>query len=119
MARALRAALRGEPRIVASPLVRAQQTAAILAEELTSGVCFETDERLGGGARFGDLQAICAARSGGSVILVGHEPDCSRLVGVLTGGTVKMKTSGAACIEAIAVEPGAGALQWLVNPDVT
>lgn len=68
--------------VVSSPLVRARQTAAPVAEAL--GVEVEVDERLAPGATLSSLEAITAERDA-PFVTVGHQPDCSEIVLALTG----------------------------------
>jgi len=83
-ARALGLRLRDEgfapDAVVASPLLRARET----AEALGFGAP-EVDERLAPGATPFDLREAAAAR-GETVVVVGHEPDCSKAVAALSGG---------------------------------
>jgi phosphohistidine phosphatase len=69
--------------IVSSPLLRARETAALLARQLGAEV--ETDERLAPGAS-PDAVAEAAAERGETVVAVGHQPDCSQIAAALTGG---------------------------------
>jgi phosphohistidine phosphatase len=78
---------------LASPKVRARETARIAAEVL--GVAVEETEALRGG-RFDSLQ-LAAGR--GDVLLVGHEPDFSEEVGRLTGANVALKKGGIAVVD--------------------
>jgi phosphohistidine phosphatase len=78
---------------LASPKVRARETARIAAEVL--GVAVEETEALRGG-RFDSLE-LAAGR--GDVLLVGHEPDFSEEVGRLTGATVDLKKGGIAVVD--------------------
>jgi phosphohistidine phosphatase len=68
--------------VVSSPLLRARETAELIADaaELTP----EADERLAPGATVEDLRAAIANR-GNTVIAIGHQPDCSTIVLALTG----------------------------------
>lgn len=100
--------------ILTSPLVRARQTGEILGEVL--GVKAQDDERLRSGATFGSVQTLLSEWAKQGVMLVGHEPDLSTIVGQLTGGRVKLSTSGIACVHAETVEPGSGMLMWLLSP---
>jgi phosphohistidine phosphatase len=68
--------------ILSSPLLRARETAELIAR--AAGLTPETDERLAPGATAEDLQAAIAGR-GDTVIAVGHQPDCSAIVLALTG----------------------------------
>ncbi len=72
------------PRIVlASPLVRARQTAAATAEAL--GVELRVDARLAPGATVPRLLAAVAELDADAVAVVGHQPDCSEIAIVFSG----------------------------------
>lgn len=113
--------LRAHPNVVlSSPLVRALQTAQLFCEGTGAGEPV-TDERLAPGAKWEDLALAMAEHPGGqSVIFVGHEPDLSAAIELLTGATsVRMRNGGLACIEfPDAPEPGAGEIAWLLDPDL-
>jgi phosphohistidine phosphatase len=79
---------------LASPRVRARETARLACEAL--GVAVELERLLQGG-RF-DPEALAAGR-GSNVLLVGHEPDFSRAVRELTGAVVAFKKGGLAGCE--------------------
>jgi len=91
--RALAALGAGLDVCLSSPKVRAEQTARIACEHL--GVPIEIAEELRGGAF--DARQLAAGR--GDVLLVGHEPDFSNAVADLTGGRVKLRKGGIACVE--------------------
>ena len=76
-----------------SPKVRAKQTAELACESLDCPI--EEDERLAGGG-FDPLE-VSAGR--GEVMLVGHEPDFSGAVALVTGSRVKMKKGGVAALD--------------------
>ena len=76
-----------------SPKVRAKQTADLACEEL--GAPVEEDSRLSGG----DFDPLEVAAGRGEVMLVGHEPDFSQAVALLTGSRVKMKKGGIAALD--------------------
>src|SRR3954468_22271485 len=78
---------------LASPRVRARDTATLACQKLGSEITIE--ERLQGG-RFDPLQL--AARVD-HVLLVGHEPDFSDAIAELTGARVDMKKGGLAGVE--------------------
>ena len=78
---------------LASPKVRAADTARIAAGAL--GLEVETTEKLRGGPF--DSGGMTAGR--GDVLLVGHEPDFSGEVGRLTGASVKLKKGGLAVVD--------------------
>jgi phosphohistidine phosphatase len=98
-------------RIVTSPLPRAQQTAEIVAKCLDRKLTEDTTLRPGFTAA--KLKKIVAR--GEDVMIVGHEPDFSRLIQALTGGQVKMAKAGFAQIE---LDPGptSGRLISLLPP---
>lgn len=103
--------------ILTSPLLRARQTGEAL-EEVFGGSA-RVEERLRSGCTLGDIQEVLADRPEARFILVGHEPDVSRMVGRLIGDArVKMQTSCVARVEAEQVEPGGGTLIWLLSPQV-
>ena len=76
-----------------SPKLRAEQTARLACQHLDAPV--EVVEELRGGPF--DPLALAAGR--GDVLLVGHEPDFSNAVAELTGGRVKLRKGGVACVE--------------------
>jgi phosphohistidine phosphatase len=78
---------------VTSPKVRAKRTAELACEQL--GAQVEEDERLAGG----DFDPLEVAAGRGEVMLVGHEPDFSQAVALVTGSRVKMKKGGIAAID--------------------
>jgi phosphohistidine phosphatase len=96
----------------ASPRVRALATARIACGEL--GIEPVVHEPLGGGFGIDDAWELIAATSAdGALLVVGHEPDMSGLVGALCGGRVAMKKGGLAAIRL----PGARAeLAALLRP---
>jgi phosphohistidine phosphatase len=76
-----------------SPKVRAEQTARIACQHLDVSV--EIAEELRGG----QFDAVELAAGRGDVLLVGHEPDFSNAIADLTGGRVKLRKGGLACVE--------------------
>jgi phosphohistidine phosphatase len=99
-AHALGATLAGvqpPPQIVlASPLLRARQTAAIVAE--ATGATVLVDTRLAPGAT---LEGLREALRGlpGPVATVGHQPDCSEIAQELTGIDPGFPVAGSTEIE--------------------
>jgi phosphohistidine phosphatase len=102
--------------IISSPLVRARQTAEIVADQL--GAETVGDERLECGAQWQDLRQVLEDRApGDTVLFVGHEPDFSGIVSVLIGGAdLDFKKGAVACVECRAIAPAAGTLLWFVPP---
>jgi phosphohistidine phosphatase len=66
--------------VLTSPLLRARETAA----ELGFGEPEPVDE-LGPGATVADVRAAVVGR-GQTVVIVGHQPDCSRITAAIRGG---------------------------------
>ncbi len=75
-----------------SPKIRSVETARIACESL--GVEPEIEEALRGGDF--DPEQLAAGR--GTVLIVGHEPDLSRAIQLLSGGRVEMKKGGLAAL---------------------
>ena len=78
---------------LSSPKLRAKQTAELACEPL--GVEVELEERLAGG----DFDPLELAAGRGEVMLVGHEPDFSGAVALVTGSRVKFRKGGVAAID--------------------
>ena len=101
--------------IVTSPLVRAVQTAELVAKVLGAEVLREA--RLGGDVDITALQAIFRENDlPQAVMLVGHEPDFSSVIGELIGGgDVEMKKGAVACLAVRGLVRGGARLQWLLT----
>jgi phosphohistidine phosphatase len=69
--------------VLTSPLLRARETAQLIANELGAEVV--PDERLSPGATADAVTEAVAGR-GETVVVVGHQPDCSQIAAALTGG---------------------------------
>lgn len=69
--------------VLASPLLRARETAAAIAKG--AGAELRVDERLAPGASAEDLLAAIEGADG-SVVAVGHQPDCSEIAFALGAG---------------------------------
>lgn len=102
--------------IVTSPLVRAKQTATIVAKRLKLEDRLIEDARLGGGFGSSALAEILAEqRMADAVMLVGHEPGMSRTVGEMVGGAdVEFKPGSLACVNVPEPANLRGSLLWLV-----
>ncbi|MFL6584273.1 MAG: phosphohistidine phosphatase SixA [Chthoniobacterales bacterium] len=99
--------------IFTSPLPRAKQTAQILAEQL----CLElgVEEDLGKGFDAEKFRRIVTAHDVESIVLVGHEPDFTRVIFALTGGDVVLAKAGVALVE-LEESAAKGILRWLFPP---
>jgi len=105
--------------VITSPKLRAAQTAEIVAGHL--GIPVVLDARLAGSFDFAMVEAML--RDAGDPIrpvLVGHDPDFTDLVEILTGSAAVTMKKGA--MIRIDIErplaAGAGSLAWLVTPDL-
>lgn len=103
--------------VISSPMVRAVETAEIVAEHL--GVSVTVDERLGRMVGAEDVAEMIDDVGGPQrPILVGHDPDFSDLVATLCGTAVPMRKGSLARIEVTAsMSAGSGTLRWLLPPD--
>jgi phosphohistidine phosphatase len=106
--------------IVTSPLVRARQTAAIVAEALGLRDKLVEDERLGPGFDLVRLAEIVRAQRGAdAVMLVGHEPSFSMTIGRLAGGgAIDVKKGSLARVDVADPSELRGELVWLIPPKV-
>ena len=104
--------------MLTSPLVRARETAEIVAELL--GVRVRVDPRLGEPLDLATVDAILDdAGSPGRPVVVGHDPDFSEIVTELVGAPILMRKGALARIDVERpLEPGAGDLRWLLPPDL-
>lgn len=104
--------------IVTSPLVRAAQTASLVAEHLNLADRLLTDDRVASNMNVNLLGQLASLdRLDASLMVVGHEPSMSSTISSLIGGgEIIMKKGALALVEADVLEPGGGALVWLVTP---
>ena len=106
--------------IVTSPLVRAKQTASIVAKTLRLQNRVVEDERLGG--EFGPdrlADVLAQHRTVNAVMLVGHEPGMSRTLGHLVGGAhIEFKKGSLACVNVPDPPSLQGELVWLIPAKV-
>ncbi len=108
-----------EPKIslvLSSPLPRALQTAEIAADYL--GLELEEEPALGKGFDATKLRRILKERADEELMIVGHEPSFSTVIGELTGGRVKLPKAGIAVVD---LSDGAreGELVSLLPPRIT
>jgi len=86
-----------EPTLVlASPLLRARETAAQIAK--ASGAELRVDDRLAPGAVASDVLGAIEGADG-TVVTVGHQPDCSEIAFALGAGSIAFPPAGFAEIE--------------------
>jgi phosphohistidine phosphatase len=106
--------------IITSPLVRALQTAQIVAMRLNVEDKLIQDERLAPGFDLQKLSEVLATHPGAeTVMLVGHEPDFSETISSLIGGgSVVCKKGGLARVDRASQAPLIWELVWLMPPKV-
>lgn len=105
---------------IASPRVRAEETARIVAQ--ATGAPVLVDERLAGPLDSDTVTAILSSHAdAGRPCLVGHEPDLGELLGELLGtAPIPMRKAALARVDLPdrRVVPGDGTLRYLVPPDL-
>jgi len=104
--------------IVTSPLVRAYQTAKIVARKLNLLDRLFIEELLKPGFRPDALQEIVKKyAAAGTLLLVGHEPDFSTVIShIIGGGRVVCKKGGLAFVDLQQPNDLQGELVWLIPP---
>lgn len=104
--------------IITSPLVRAYQTAEIVARKLDRMQKLVQDDRLAPGFNPYRLAEILRAQPDAEqVLLVGHEPDFSlTLSAVIGGGSLVFKKGALARVDMTSLNPLRGELVWLIPP---
>ena len=109
--------------ILSSPFARAQQTAEIVAAEMKLKKRLKLSNALapGGAAALLLRQLERAKPAPKKILLVGHEPDLSRLISLLVAGNLQLQLDlkkGALCkLDAEKLRPGKCAtLAWLLTP---
>ena len=103
--------------MLTSPLLRASQTANLVAKALKLDV--QEDERIVN-LDTRKLQGILRDhRSADAIMLVGHEPSMSETISrVIGGGELDLKKGGLACFELPDADSLQGRLLWLIPPKV-
>ena len=102
--------------ILTSPLPRASQTAEIVGQRL--GIELQVEPALAHGFNLERLRRLLAKRDTETVMIVGHEPEFSEVIGELTGGKIKISKAGVALLE-INRSCISGTLLWLFPPKFT
>lgn len=108
-------------RILHSPLVRARETARIVADILSPAPLLEECEWLQPGSPPASLAACLRAQTAEAIMTVGHLPDIADFASFLLSGRTNLdlqfKKAAVACVifeEPLA--PGRGCLEWLMQP---
>lgn len=107
--------------VLTSPLVRARETATLLAAGLKPKPAIVEVEALAPGGRHqAVIEAIKThAKRYRRLALVGHEPDLGELAARLLGarGMIQFKKGGVCAIDVDGATPGGpGTLRWLLTP---
>ncbi len=107
-----------EPELIAtSPLPRAERTARILAHSLGCDALVREFGSLRAECEIGGIAGWLQSRRERVLIVVGHDPWISELIGLLAGGEgldTRMPKAGIACLKSRA---GSGyELEWLLRP---
>jgi phosphohistidine phosphatase len=106
--------------ILTSPLVRARQTAEILAAGFTPKPPVRTIDSLAPGSAYaGFLDDLGTHTRGTAIACVGHEPDLGELAARLlrARGTIEFKKGAICRIDLDSLPPsGPGHLKWLATP---
>ena len=82
--------------VLSSPLLRARETADAIAR--AAGASLRVEDALAPGATAESVVAA-AAGAGETVVVVGHQPDCSEIVFELTGHEVRFPTGSFHVVE--------------------
>jgi len=108
--------------LAVSPLVRAEQSAEIVAGEF--GIELQTLDALMPDREPNEtMQWLSRQAVDATIAIVGHEPHLSSLVGFLLAGKpssfINLKKAGACLLDlADGPKPGGGTLEWLLTPRV-
>lgn len=104
---------------ITSPKVRAARTAEIVAGHL--GTTVTVDDRLARELDLATLERVLVdAGDPARPVIVGHDPDFSELLALLSGASDLPMRKGAFALVDVErpLSAGAGTLRWLVPPDL-
>src|SRR6476620_8568834 len=118
-AKGLRALVTSIDLLAASPLVRAEQTAELVADRY-GGCTIETTDVLEPGTTPTRFLSWLREQDGNLIAIVGHEPDLGALVTWLLTGATESRVplgKGAACLLDLGESPGKGkaTLEWAIT----
>jgi phosphohistidine phosphatase len=106
--------------IYSSPLVRAMQTAEIVAKGIAHSKNIEKMIELSPGHSPAEVaKKLQGLKKGSNFVLAGHEPNCSLLADYLLGRVeIEFKKGAISLIETESCEAGSGILIWHLSPQV-
>jgi phosphohistidine phosphatase len=120
IARSLKAVGLQSDRIFTSPLRRARETAEIAAKTLKIPIFEEWDELKPDGNKTALYRKLARLGQNSRVILVGHEPYLSSMMGEIVGATgirIVLKKGGLGKVRITSFSPRiSGELRWLLTP---
>ncbi len=107
--------------ILTSPLLRAKQTAEIVAKSLKyKGAIEELDSLKPEGSKLEFYSVLSKLKQDSMILVVGHEPYLSEMIGEAisqSGCRINLKKAGLARIKVISTLPKIkGELRWLLTP---
>jgi phosphohistidine phosphatase len=103
--------------IYASPRVRAQQTASLIAE--TQDLAVETREELNFSFTVEALKKLLAGKpEEAHILMVGHNPSISEVIMAISGSNVNMKTGSIARLDLYPPAVRGASLRWLLTPRI-
>jgi len=105
--------------ILTSPLVRAVETAQIAQEALQAGQVTETNALLPDSPPQSVWREIRSHAGAGSILLVGHEPQLSRIAAFLLEAPLAIDLKKGALLRLTVQDhhgPPRGVLKWLLTP---
>jgi phosphohistidine phosphatase len=109
-------------RIYTSPLRRARETAEIAAKILEIPTLEEWDELKPDGSKTGLYRKLARLEQNPRLILVGHEPYLTSMIGEIIGTTsakITLKKGGVAKVRITSFTPRiSGELRWLLTPKI-
>jgi phosphohistidine phosphatase len=96
-------------RILSSPYLRARETAEIVAAAMQATECLAVEEALSSGAHWDEVRrALSAREAADSILMVGHEPDLSKITAEIIGagrGALGFGKGTLACVTVNAIPP--------------
>ncbi len=103
----------GISRVVSSPVLRARETAELVAAALGAGIAVETENRLACGAGTEDFWDLIGAHKDERILLIAHNPE----LGAFVSGLLEKATGfRPATVCGLEIELSKARLVWMRNP---